>query len=129
MLWRDLTQVTHIKLLLFFQTTNTDTCQLLPPTLPAHLLSSSARSPLSIHLFLTRFKLVVASLNKFWSNQLLVFCCTIVVCSYSDSRELETVITVVICKPLVIILTPTNPLSLGSTNMNSLTKCGTNPEI
>ncbi|VUZ45553.1 unnamed protein product, partial [Hymenolepis diminuta] len=41
------------------------------PTLPAHLLSSSAHSPLYLSFSVTRFKPVVASLNTFWSNQLL----------------------------------------------------------
>ncbi|VUZ48345.1 unnamed protein product, partial [Hymenolepis diminuta] len=73
-------------------------CQLSTPTLPVHLLSSSARSsPLSLSLSLTRFKLIAASLNTFWLNQLLVFSSTFVVSSSSTSYELVTVITVVIC--------------------------------
>ncbi|VUZ54511.1 unnamed protein product [Hymenolepis diminuta] len=69
MLWRVLTQVTHKAIFVFH--TRTHACRLPAPTL--HLLSSSARSPLSLPLSLTSFKLVVTSLNAFWSNQLLVF--------------------------------------------------------
>ncbi|VUZ44897.1 unnamed protein product, partial [Hymenolepis diminuta] len=67
------------------------------PTRPAHLLSSSAHSLLYISLSLThtRFKLVVASLNTFWSNLILVFCSTVIVSSYSNSCELVTVIGVI----------------------------------
>ncbi|KAM3178633.1 hypothetical protein ACTXT7_002189 [Hymenolepis weldensis] len=72
----------------------THACLLPAPILPAHLLSTSASSPLSLSV--TRFKPVVVSLNTFWSNQLLVFCSTIVVSSYSNSCELATVIAVVI---------------------------------
>ncbi|VUZ56963.1 unnamed protein product [Hymenolepis diminuta] len=75
MLWRGLTQVTHIKLLLFFQTTHTGQCGLLHITL------------LSLSLLL-----IVASLNTFWSAQLLVLCFTNVVNSYSNSYELVVVI-------------------------------------
>ncbi|VUZ41880.1 unnamed protein product, partial [Hymenolepis diminuta] len=46
---------------------------------------------------LSRFVLVVVALNTFWPNQLLVFCSTIVVSSYSNSYELVSVIAVVIC--------------------------------
>ncbi|VUZ55352.1 unnamed protein product [Hymenolepis diminuta] len=61
---------------------------------PAHTFSLPQHVPLSISLSVTRFKLVVASL---WPIQLLVFCFTIVVSSYSNSYELVTVIAVVIC--------------------------------
>ncbi|KAM3178979.1 hypothetical protein ACTXT7_001486 [Hymenolepis weldensis] len=60
-------------------------------TLPSHLLSSSARSSFSL-LFASIF--VVAPLNTFWSDQLLVFCFTIVVSPYSNSYELVTVVAV-----------------------------------
>ncbi|VUZ45145.1 unnamed protein product [Hymenolepis diminuta] len=40
---------------------------------------------------------VVATLNAVWSNQLSVFCSTIVVSSYPKSHKLVTVIAVVIC--------------------------------
>ncbi|KAM3175237.1 hypothetical protein ACTXT7_008916 [Hymenolepis weldensis] len=50
------------------------------------------RPPLSLLLALI---LVVAFLNTFWSNQLLEFCSTIVVSSYSNSYELVTVVAVV----------------------------------
>ncbi|VUZ39862.1 unnamed protein product [Hymenolepis diminuta] len=62
------------------------------PTLPAHLLSSSARSPLYPSFSLTCFKLVVASLNTVRSNQFLAFYFTIVVSSYSNGYELVFVI-------------------------------------
>ncbi|VUZ51310.1 unnamed protein product [Hymenolepis diminuta] len=68
---------------------------------------------LSLSPSITRFKLIVASLNTFWSNQLLVFCFIIVVSSYSNSYELVTVIAGVIadvsCEPSVVISTPTIP--------------------
>ncbi|VUZ55266.1 unnamed protein product [Hymenolepis diminuta] len=51
----------------------------------------------SLSLLVTRFKLVVASLNTFWPNQLLVFCSTIVASSYLNSYGLVTVIAVAIC--------------------------------
>ncbi|VUZ49937.1 unnamed protein product [Hymenolepis diminuta] len=41
-------------------------CQLSAPTHPAHALSSLARSPLHPSLSVTRFNLVVASLNTFF---------------------------------------------------------------
>ncbi|VUZ40388.1 unnamed protein product, partial [Hymenolepis diminuta] len=50
----------------------------------------------SLSLSVTCFKPVVACLNTLWSNQLLVFCSTIVISSYSNSYELVTVIVVVI---------------------------------
>ncbi|VUZ55066.1 unnamed protein product [Hymenolepis diminuta] len=78
---RVLTQVTH-KAIFVFHTTVTHADQLRSPTLPAHLLSSSACSPLYLSPSHTHLKLFVASLNIFWSNQLLVFCSTIVVSSY-----------------------------------------------
>ncbi|KAM3179930.1 hypothetical protein ACTXT7_017301 [Hymenolepis weldensis] len=68
--------------------------QLPAPMLPAHPLSSLACCP---SISLTRFKLLVGSLNTFWSNQLLVFCSTTVVSSYSNIYELVTVRAVVIC--------------------------------
>ncbi|KAM3184243.1 hypothetical protein ACTXT7_008748 [Hymenolepis weldensis] len=86
-----LTQVTHMKPSLF-STITTHAGQLRAPALTAHLLSSSARS-----LSVTHFKPVIASLNTFWSNQLLVFCSTIAVSSYSNSYELVTVTAAVIC--------------------------------
>ncbi|VUZ47943.1 unnamed protein product, partial [Hymenolepis diminuta] len=59
MLWCDLTQVTHIKLLLFFQTTYTGQCGLLNvlfiSSFPQH-----AALPLSLPLSML---LIVASLN------------------------------------------------------------------
>ncbi|VUZ43573.1 unnamed protein product, partial [Hymenolepis diminuta] len=64
---------------------------------------ASCSSPLflntlpSLSLSLTRFKPVVASLNTFWFNQLLVFCSTIVVSSYLYAYELVTVATFVSC--------------------------------
>ncbi|VUZ39755.1 unnamed protein product [Hymenolepis diminuta] len=75
----------------------THACQLPAPTPPVHLPSSSARSPLYPSFSLTCFKLVVASLNTFWSNQLLVFCSTIVVSSYSNSYEIVIIIAAVMC--------------------------------
>ncbi|VUZ50829.1 unnamed protein product, partial [Hymenolepis diminuta] len=71
---RVLTQVTHIKLSLLARHNN--------------------HAPLSISVI--RFKPVVASLNTIWSNQLLVFCSTIIVSSYSNSYELVTAIALVI---------------------------------
>ncbi|VUZ54877.1 unnamed protein product, partial [Hymenolepis diminuta] len=65
------------------------------PTLPVHPLSSSIR--FSLYFSLIRFRLVVASLNTFWSNQILAFCSTIFVSSYSNSCELATIIAIVIC--------------------------------
>ncbi|VUZ56773.1 unnamed protein product [Hymenolepis diminuta] len=41
----------------------------------------------SLSLSVARFKLVVASLNTFWSNQL---CFTVVASSYSNSRQLRS---------------------------------------
>ncbi|VUZ40660.1 unnamed protein product [Hymenolepis diminuta] len=76
MLWRGLTQVTHIKLSLFSRQKLTHAGQSGPYT-----------TLLSLSLLL-----VVASLNTFWSTQLLVFCFTIVVSSYSNSYELIVVI-------------------------------------
>ncbi|VUZ46233.1 unnamed protein product [Hymenolepis diminuta] len=55
MLWRGLTQVTHIKLLLFFQTTRTGQCGLL------HVLFIS-RTLLSLFFSLSLLRIVV-SLN------------------------------------------------------------------
>ncbi|VUZ44458.1 unnamed protein product [Hymenolepis diminuta] len=89
-----LTQVTHIKLSLSSTQKITHTCQLLAPTLPSHLSSPTSSS---LSLSVTRFKPVVAFLNTFWPNQLLVFCSTIRVSSYSNSYEVVTLITVVIC--------------------------------
>ncbi|VUZ42034.1 unnamed protein product, partial [Hymenolepis diminuta] len=77
------------KVIFVFHSIITHACLLPALTFPTHLLSSSACFPL--YLSLTRLKLVVASLNTFRSNQLLVFCSTIVIG----------------CKPLVVILTPT----------------------
>ncbi|VUZ57629.1 unnamed protein product [Hymenolepis diminuta] len=89
MLWRDLAQVTHIKLSLFSRQQRTlvsvdsyTSCS--SPLFPSTLLS------LPLLLF-------VVPLNTFWSTQLLVFCFTIVVSSCSNSYELVTVIVVVIC--------------------------------
>ncbi|KAM3187189.1 hypothetical protein ACTXT7_002795 [Hymenolepis weldensis] len=56
--------------------------------------SPTQHAPLSISRSLARFKLVVASLDTFWSNQPLVFCSTIIASSYSNSYELVTVIAV-----------------------------------
>ncbi|VUZ45641.1 unnamed protein product [Hymenolepis diminuta] len=80
MLWRGLTQVTHIKLSLFSRQGHA--CRL--------------RAPMLLSLSLSLL-LVVVSLTTFWSTQLLVFCFTIFVSSYSNSYELVTVIVVVIC--------------------------------
>ncbi|VUZ43955.1 unnamed protein product, partial [Hymenolepis diminuta] len=41
--------------------------------------------------------LVVTPLNIFWSNQLMAFCFTIVVSSYSNNYEIVTAIVAVIC--------------------------------
>ncbi|VUZ55741.1 unnamed protein product, partial [Hymenolepis diminuta] len=60
------------------------------PFFPPHAALSPSPS-------VTRFNFVVASLNTFWSNQLLVSCSTIVVSSYPNSYELVTEIAVVIC--------------------------------
>ncbi|VUZ45618.1 unnamed protein product, partial [Hymenolepis diminuta] len=60
------------------------------PTRPVHLLSPSA-----LYSLLLASILVVVSSNTFWSIQLLVFCSTIVVGSYSNSYELVTVVAVV----------------------------------
>ncbi|VUZ54289.1 unnamed protein product [Hymenolepis diminuta] len=62
----------------------------------------SLSSPLHLSLFpyfsfLFASILIVASLNKFWSDQVLVFCSTIVVSSYSNTYELVTVVAVVCC--------------------------------
>ncbi|KAM3173940.1 hypothetical protein ACTXT7_011547 [Hymenolepis weldensis] len=66
------------------------TKQSLPvPTLPSYLLCSSALSPISLSFASIP---VVAALTTFRSNQLLVFCFTIVVSSYSNSYELVTVV-------------------------------------
>ncbi|KAM3180195.1 hypothetical protein ACTXT7_016788, partial [Hymenolepis weldensis] len=61
---RALAQVTHIKLSLISTQKRTHACHLLAPTLPVHLLSSSARSPLHPSLSLASI-LVLASLNTF----------------------------------------------------------------
>ncbi|KAM3171782.1 hypothetical protein ACTXT7_015914 [Hymenolepis weldensis] len=53
-------------------------------------------SLLSLSLLLASI-LDLASLSTFWSNQLLVFCSTIVVSPYSNSYELVTVVAVVRC--------------------------------
>ncbi|VUZ50691.1 unnamed protein product [Hymenolepis diminuta] len=84
---RVLTQMTHIKLPLLSQ--RILLCLLLISSVPQ-------RAPFSISLPLTCFKLVVASLNTLWSDQLLVFYCTIVFSFYSNSYELVTVIAAVI---------------------------------
>ncbi|VUZ44336.1 unnamed protein product [Hymenolepis diminuta] len=55
-------------------------CFLLIHSLPQH-------APLPISLSLVSIPIVI-SLNTFWSNQLLVFCLTIVVSSYSNGYEL-----------------------------------------
>ncbi|VUZ43608.1 unnamed protein product [Hymenolepis diminuta] len=78
MLSRGLTQVTH-KAIFVFHSITKHACQLPASTLPA------------------RFKLVVAYQSTILSGQLLVFCSTIVVSSYSNSYELVTVIAVPIC--------------------------------
>ncbi|KAM3186170.1 hypothetical protein ACTXT7_004906 [Hymenolepis weldensis] len=59
-----------------------------------HLLCSSTLSSLSPSLSIASI-LVAASLNAFWSKQLLVFCSTIVVSSYSNSYKLVTVVAVI----------------------------------
>ncbi|VUZ46282.1 unnamed protein product, partial [Hymenolepis diminuta] len=51
----------------------------------------------SPHSLLPASILVVASLNTFWSSQLLVFCPTVVVSSYSNNYELVTVAAIVSC--------------------------------
>ncbi|VUZ42083.1 unnamed protein product [Hymenolepis diminuta] len=84
------------KAIFIFHSIITHACQLSAPMLLAHLLSSSAHCPLYLPFSLALFKLVAASLNTFWSNQLLVFCSTIVVRSYSNCCELVTVIAIVI---------------------------------
>ncbi|KAM3174717.1 hypothetical protein ACTXT7_009975 [Hymenolepis weldensis] len=61
----------------------THACQLPAPKFP---LISTVPQPLP-PLLLSSI-LVVASLNTFWSNQLLVFCSTIAVNSNSSSYEL-----------------------------------------
>ncbi|KAM3173811.1 hypothetical protein ACTXT7_011832 [Hymenolepis weldensis] len=65
--------------------------------LPRFPLISSLpqHSQLPLSLFLLTSILVVASLTRFWSNQLLVFCSTNVVSSYSNSHELVSVVAVV----------------------------------
>ncbi|VUZ43234.1 unnamed protein product [Hymenolepis diminuta] len=92
---RTFTQVTHIKLPLFSTQKRTHACQSPAFALPVRLLSSSTRSPL--YLALTRFNPRCGLLEYIWSNQILVFCSTIVVSSYLNSYELVTVIPVVIC--------------------------------
>ncbi|VUZ56869.1 unnamed protein product, partial [Hymenolepis diminuta] len=57
------------------------------PTLPAHLLFSSARSLLYLFLLLALNSYSLASSNTFWSDQLLVLCFTIVVSPYSNSTS------------------------------------------
>ncbi|KAM3186121.1 hypothetical protein ACTXT7_004953, partial [Hymenolepis weldensis] len=57
------------KAIFVFHTITTHACQLPAHTPPAHLLSSSVRSSLS--LCLIPFKLLVASLRSLWLNQLL----------------------------------------------------------
>ncbi|VUZ40974.1 unnamed protein product [Hymenolepis diminuta] len=65
---------------------------------PVHLLSSVAdATPIILLLNLNSFQTCCGSLDyKFWSDQLLVFCFTIFVSSYSNSYELVTVIAIVI---------------------------------
>ncbi|VUZ41195.1 unnamed protein product [Hymenolepis diminuta] len=95
---RVLTQVTHIKLSLF--STQKQRTHVSYPLLRFLLISSlpqHAPLPIPPSLPLTCFKFVVVSLNKFCSNQLLVFCSTIVVSSYSNSYDLMIIIAVVIC--------------------------------
>ncbi|KAM3175465.1 hypothetical protein ACTXT7_008464 [Hymenolepis weldensis] len=83
-----------------FHTITAHACQLPAPTLTAHLLSSSTRSSLSpsptlsLSLSHSLQSSLWLPLAHFWSNQLLVFCSTIVVSSYSNSYELATVIAV-----------------------------------
>ncbi|VUZ49883.1 unnamed protein product, partial [Hymenolepis diminuta] len=83
--------VTH-KAIFVYPTRTTHACQLPAPTLPAHLLSSSASCSLSSSL---GYSLWLPGIH-FWSAQLLVFCFTVIVSSYSNSYELVTVIAVVI---------------------------------
>ncbi|VUZ55778.1 unnamed protein product [Hymenolepis diminuta] len=70
-------------------TITTHAYQLAATTLPAHLLPSPARSPLY-------FSLCHSYQYSLRLNQLLVFCFTIVVSSYSNSYELMTAIIVFI---------------------------------
>ncbi|KAM3182111.1 hypothetical protein ACTXT7_013059 [Hymenolepis weldensis] len=84
---RVLAQVAHIKPSLFFHSRQS-----------ARLPVAGSYTSLSSPLFLSNPPLslslasilVVAALNTFWSNQLLVFCPTIIVSSYSNHYELMT---------------------------------------
>ncbi|VUZ40306.1 unnamed protein product [Hymenolepis diminuta] len=60
----------------------------------AYLLSPLLLSIPSLSLLLVSI-LAVASLNTFWSNQLLTFCTTSVVNSYSNSYGLVTVVAII----------------------------------
>ncbi|KAM3180825.1 hypothetical protein ACTXT7_015547 [Hymenolepis weldensis] len=71
----------------------TQACQLPAPT-PPPIPSVPQSSALSLLSQLLASILLVASLNTLWSNQLLVFCSTIGVSSYSKSHELVTVVAV-----------------------------------
>ncbi|VUZ39625.1 unnamed protein product [Hymenolepis diminuta] len=74
MLWRGLTQVTHIKLLLFFQTTHTGQCGLLHvlfiSSLPQH-----ATLPLSLPLSVTHCGFLEYILVYSTRSVLLYNCC------------------------------------------------------
>ncbi|VUZ43916.1 unnamed protein product [Hymenolepis diminuta] len=85
-----------IKLSLFF---TQEQCTPVSYRLLRSLLTSSLsqHAPFSISLLHSFKKLIVGALHTFWSNQLLVFCSTIVVSSYSNSYELPTVFAVAIC--------------------------------
>ncbi|VUZ50460.1 unnamed protein product [Hymenolepis diminuta] len=84
---RSLTQVIHIKLSWFSTQKVTHACRLSAPMLPSHLLFLSPPPSL-----LLASVLIVAPLNTFWFSQLLVFCSTIVVSSYSNGYKLVTVV-------------------------------------
>ncbi|VUZ51885.1 unnamed protein product [Hymenolepis diminuta] len=82
-----LTPVIHVKLSLFLHSKRT---RVIYRLLRLSLISSVPHLPPSFALILP-----VASLKKFLSNQLLMFCSTIVVTSYSNSYELVTVVAFV----------------------------------
>ncbi|VUZ46979.1 unnamed protein product [Hymenolepis diminuta] len=104
-----LTQVTHVKLSSFFHSKHDARVSITGAY--ASTSSPLLLSPLPPSLFLLASVFVVASLNTFWFNQLLVFCSTIAVSSYSSSNKLATVVAVVSCQPLVVMLNATDTVT------------------
>ncbi|VUZ52021.1 unnamed protein product [Hymenolepis diminuta] len=94
MLLRDLTQVTRIKLSFFTHKNNARLSVTSSYASSSSLLFLS--TPPLLPLFVTRFKLVMASLKAFWSDQLLVPYFIFVFSYCSNSYEMVIVITVVI---------------------------------